>query len=99
MLSLTRRLLALRRASPSLSVGRYRPLDGDGVPEDCFVYLREADADRVLVALNFSDGERLLRLPDGECEVLVSTYPDREGPGDGRSVRLRAAEGCVIRLR
>ena len=99
MLSLTRRLLALRRASPALSVGGYQPLDGEGVPDDCFVYLREADEDRVLVALNFSDGERLLRLPDGDCEVLVSTHLDREGSGDGRSFRLRAAEGCVIRLR
>lgn len=44
MVSLTRRLLALRRASPALSVGRYRPLDGVDVPEGCFVYLREAES-------------------------------------------------------
>ena len=56
MLSLTRRLLALRRASPALSVGRYRPLDGADVPDDCFVFLREADSERLLVALNFAGG-------------------------------------------
>jgi alpha-glucosidase len=99
MLSLTRRLLALRCASPVLSVGRYQPLDGVDVPEDCFVFLREADSERVLVALNFADGERLLGLPDGNCLVAVSTHLDREAPAESRSLRLRAAEGCVIRLR
>jgi alpha-glucosidase len=103
MLSLTRRLLVLRRASPALSVGRYRPTDEAAVPDDCFVFLRETDrepgSERVLVVLNFGDGERLLRLPDGAAEVLVSTHLDREGPVDNRSLPLRAAEGCVIRLR
>jgi alpha-glucosidase len=37
MLTLYRRLLALRRSSPALCGGSYRPLDG--VPGDCFVYL------------------------------------------------------------
>ena len=99
MLSLTRRLLALRRASPALSVGRYRPLDGVDAPDDCFVFLREADSERVLVALNFGEEERLLRLPDGDCEIMVSTHLDREAPVGSRSLTLRAAEGCVIRLR
>ena len=49
------------------------------------------------MALNFADGERLLRLPDGGGELLVSTHLDRDGPVDGRSLPLRAAEGCVIR--
>lgn len=98
MLALTRRLLALRRASPALSVGRYRPLDGADVPRDCFVYLREAGAERVLVALNFADQERLLQLPDSGV-VVVSTDPDREAPASDRPLRLRAAEGCMVRLR
>ena len=98
MLSLTRRLLALRRASPALSGGRYRPLDGVDVPDDCFAYLREVDSERVLVALNFADGERLLRLSDGNGEVMVSTRLDRAGPSDGRLLPINAAEGCVVRL-
>ena len=99
MLTLTRRLLALRRASPALALGSYRPLDGGDVPDDCFVYLREADGERVLAALNFGDGDRRLRLPDGEYTVLVSTHLDREGAVDGQSLLLRSAEGCVLRLR
>jgi hypothetical protein len=69
------------------------------VPDDCFVYLREADSERVLMALNFADRKRLLRLPDGECVVMVSTHLDREDRAESRSLPLRAAEGCVIRLR
>jgi alpha-glucosidase len=99
MLSLTRRLLALRRASPGLAVGRYQSYDGADVPDDCFVYLREAASERMLVALNFSDGERHLRLPDDNWVVIVSTSMDREGRADSRSLLLRANEGCVIRLR
>jgi alpha-glucosidase len=99
VLSLTRRLLALRRASSALSVGRYQPLDGADVPDGCFVYLRESDSERMLVALNFADEERLLRLPDDDGTVLVSTHQDREGSADSRTMRLRPAEGCVIRLR
>ncbi|MCC7368665.1 MAG: DUF3459 domain-containing protein [Chloroflexi bacterium] len=106
MLSLTRRLLALRRGSAALSVGSYRPLDGAGLPADCFVYLREADGrresdgagERLLVALNFADGERVVQGPEGAAEVLVSTHLDRAGPLDGSSLTLRPFEGCIIRL-
>ena len=65
MLTLTRRLLALRRVSPALSVGRTGRWTGPDVPDDCFVFLREADAERMLVALNFSDRAQRIDLPAG----------------------------------
>jgi alpha-glucosidase len=109
MLTLTRRLLALRRTSPALSVGSYRPLDGADVPDDCFVFVREvevsddsggldASAERFLVALSFGGRERRLRLPDGRCAVLLSTHLDRTGRVDGGALLLRPTEGCIIRL-
>jgi alpha-glucosidase len=100
-LALTRRLLSLRRASPALAIGSYRPLDsldGPGVPDDCFVYVREAGAERLLVALNFADGDRRVRLPDADGEVLVSTCLDRDGLVGTQTLTLRASEGCVLRL-
>jgi glycosidase len=87
MLSLTRRLLAVRRASPALSVGSYRPLDA--APEGCFLFVRD---ERVLVALNFSTRQVDVPVPEGE--LLVSTAMDREAL-DGH---LRPAEGVVVRL-
>jgi alpha-glucosidase len=98
LLSLTRRLLALRRASPSLSFGRYRSLGGEDVPDDCFVFVREAAAERMLVALNFADVERRLMLPGAECMLLLSTHLDREGTVGGGTPWLRPSEGCVVRM-
>jgi alpha-glucosidase len=98
ILTLYRRLLALRRASPALYGGSYRPLDG--VPGDCFVYLREGGGERKLVALNFSAAEQIVSLPDlvGFAEVLLSTHLDREGAVDLHSIKLRANEGCIVAL-
>jgi alpha-glucosidase len=90
MLSLTRRLLAVRRASPALSMGSYRALDN--APEGCFVFVRESGPERALVALNFSTREVEVRLPEGE--LLVSTGLARQSL-DGH---LRPAEGVVLRL-
>jgi alpha-glucosidase len=98
MLTLYRRLLALRRASPALYGGSYRPLDG--VPDDCFVYLRESGDERKLITLNFSGVEQTVSLPDltGSTEILLSTHLDREGKVDLRALKLRAHEGCVVAL-
>jgi alpha-glucosidase len=97
MLSLTRALLRLRRNSPALSLGSYTSLDR--VPAECFAYLRQAGAERYLVALNFAADEQTLHLPDlGEGRIVVATRMDREGPVTLRELRLRAHEGCVIAL-
>ena len=95
ILNLHRRLLAYRDRSPALQWGCYQPVDS--VPNDCYVYLREADEERVLVALNFSAEERTISLPDlGEGEVAVSTYMDRPGPVDLAHLTLRPNEGLII---
>ncbi|MBN1811642.1 MAG: DUF3459 domain-containing protein [Anaerolineae bacterium] len=98
MLTLYRRLLALRRASPAFYGGSYRPLDG--VPGDCFVYLRQADGERRLTALNFAGAEQTISLPNlaGSAKVLLSTHLDREGTANLRSLKLRAHEGCIVAL-
>jgi alpha-glucosidase len=96
MLALTRRLLMLRRASPALSVGSYRALDG---PAECYVYLRQAADEQIVVALNFGTGEPQVTLPWSEADVVLSTSLDREGPIGGGNVRLRPAEGLVLRQR
>ena len=51
MLALYRRLLALRRARPALSIGSYEPVDGTG---DVLAYARNAGDNQCLVALNLS---------------------------------------------
>jgi len=59
LLVLYRRLLWLRRRTPALHGGAYQPLDS---APDCFVYLRTAGAERLLVALNFAGEARQLSI-------------------------------------
>jgi alpha-glucosidase len=94
MLSLYRYLLAYRKATPALKWGSYLPVDG--VPEACYVFLRQAEGQRVLVALNFSNKEQQISLPSlGEGTIAVSTYLDLTGTVDFGSLTLRGNEGIV----
>ena len=97
-LNLYRKLLALRRAMPALQLGNYQPLDG--VPDDCYVYLRQADDDSVLVALNISEKPRSLSLARlGYGNLRISTCMDKEGVVDLAKLVLRPYEGVVIELK
>ena len=97
MLALTRALLQLRRATPALSLGNYAPIAG--VPEECFVYLRQSGEQRRLVALNFSGSEQHIQLSTmGNGFIRISTHLDREESVDLASLHLRSDEGCVIEL-
>jgi alpha-glucosidase len=99
LLSLTHRILALRRRSPALSVGSYAPV-GD-VPADVFAYLRTEGSERYLVALNFADDARSLSLASPgslRATLALSTCLDREGPLALDRLVLRGHEGCVARL-
>jgi alpha-glucosidase len=97
MVALTHALLALRCEHPALHSGGYRAVDG--VPEDCFVYMRQAEDERFLVALNFGGRERELELPaENTGEVVLSTCRDREGEETSGPLLLRPHEGLLIRL-
>lgn len=97
MLTLYRRLIQLRRDMPALHIGQYRPVDG--VPADCFVYLRQEGDQRLLVALNFCADERELTLSYlGDGTVMLSTYPDERGHVDLSALVLRPHEGVLIEL-
>jgi alpha-glucosidase len=97
MLTLTRRLLALRRTSPALTIGDY--LEVAGAPDDCFVYERVSGADRYLIALNFTAEPRTLTLPSHPTgSVVLSTHLDRDGEELLTTFELRPHEGCVVHI-
>ena len=93
MLTLHRRLIALRRTEPALSVGSYREVEAEG---DLLAYLREQSGRRFLVALNLGHAPCELAL-EGAGRVVLSTHLDRE-EGVSGSVNLRADEGVVMEL-
>ena len=97
ILNLYRKLLRLRKNNPALQMGKYIPLDV--VPENCFVYLREAQSERLLVALNFSSESQAISLPEyRSASVVISTFLDRDGKPDLDHLGLRANEGMILKL-
>jgi alpha-glucosidase len=92
ILSLYRRLLAYREATPALQWGSYQAVDD--VPEACYVFVRQADDQRVLVALNFSDQEQRVALPQwGRGKIVLSTHLDRQETVNLSRLVLRGNEG------
>lgn len=92
ILTLYRRLLALRRQQASLSVGDVAVIEAD---EDVLQYVRRHDGERLLVALNLSSKARRLLVPAGMQlgEVLLSTLP-----GEHSGNILAPHEGVIIRI-
>jgi alpha-glucosidase len=87
MLSLSRRLIALRRNEPALSRGSYAGVECD---PRCLGFIREAEGQRLLVLLNFSD--EACPVPFAG-RLLLSTDAAREKIGT-----LGPAEGVILRL-
>ncbi|MCW1432505.1 alpha-amylase family glycosyl hydrolase [Novosphingobium sp. JCM 18896] len=90
MLSLYRRLMALRRGSPALSIGTKSAIKGeDGV----LVYQRKHENECLLVALNLTSEPRDLPLPSSVRQCLASTIANRRFDGT-----LLPDEGVVLQL-
>jgi alpha-glucosidase len=96
-LSFVHTLLSLRHTSLALTIGSYQPLDQNS--DDCFVYMRQHEAQRYLVALNISDHEQQLSIAQkGNASILLSTMMDRLGPVSLTSLHLRPNEACLIEI-
>lgn len=94
LFSLYRRLIRLRKGSAALRRGSYRTLPA---PPGVYAYLREADGERVYVALNFTRARRKVSFADGEGQVLFSTDHRRDGERVVVSgVALAPDEGVVV---
>ncbi|HEX6254968.1 MAG TPA: DUF3459 domain-containing protein [Euzebyales bacterium] len=75
MLTLHRRLLALRRAEPALAIGGYRTRS---VTDAVYVYERHRDGRTLAVALNLTGIQQPLALAGGT--VALSTHPGDPHP-------------------
>jgi len=93
LLCLYRDLLALRRATPALHRGDYRSLDA---PEDVFAFERRAGASRVLVALNFSGGERRVKLGASTVRAGLRTVHGTPLPERADEIHLAPSEAAVL---
>ncbi len=95
ILTLYRRLIALRRAHPALSAGSYRPLAQSGTG---FAYERAADGETLIVALNFTGESTELSFESMHygSRVLLGTRPGRGGEAVGTRLVLHPDEGVII---
>ena len=94
MLTLYRRLLALRRAEPVLHRGGLRVL---GAQDDVFAFVRETDGRRLVVAVNFASEARRFDAPElAGGTVLLSTAPEGEGRRLEGGIDLRPDEAVIV---
>ena len=97
ILSLYRRLIQLRRAELSLSLGAYK---AGTTTDDVMLYSRELGTTRLLIALNFSHQPQALLLEGREARgsILLSTNLDREGERFEKKLQLQGDEGIIAKL-
>jgi alpha-glucosidase len=95
--NLYRRLIAARKARPSLQLGDHRPIIAGG---DLLLFVRTHSGERTLVALNLGEEAAAVEFRSGMLvgRVLVSCFGDRDGEAVGRGIDLRGDEGLVIEL-
>jgi glycosidase len=92
LLTLSRRLLRLRREDGVLRAGGFEPL---GSPEGTYAFRRVSADGQLRVALNLSHAPR--RVPGaGPGRVLVGTHRDRDASRVGDVVELRANEALIV---
>ena len=97
ILALYRYLIGLRRKSPALAIGGYRPVTTEGA---VFAFLRSHETQYLGVVLNLGadavtvGGEALGR----PGTLLLSTYLDRVGEEVASGIALRGGEGLIVEL-
>jgi alpha-glucosidase len=94
LLSLYRRLIAMRRSEPALLAGAHRRLRA---APSVLAYQRVLDGAHLTVALNFSSRPVTVSLPGAGGEVLISTNPGRRPNRVGVDIDLEGDEGVVLR--
>jgi alpha-glucosidase len=95
VLATYRRLLAARREVTALRRGTYETIDA-GVP-DVFAWRRVAGDSRAVVAVNFANEQRRIRVPDPEAaRACVGTHLDPRSPDADGLLILRPLEGVIL---
>ena len=95
ILSLYKTLLKLRRATPALNVGSYKQVAAN---EGVLAYIREAEGQKVFVALNFTDKPVKVPLGDMVGSIVLTSVMDQVEQSVAGNLELRPNEGVVIKL-
>jgi alpha-glucosidase len=93
MLNLYRRLIDLRRSTPTLHAGGISNVSATG---NILSYQRSAGTDNLSITLNL--GQDAQQIVHPAAEILLSTHLDRPGEQVSGSLHVDGAEGIVARL-
>ncbi|MDQ3691196.1 MAG: alpha-amylase family glycosyl hydrolase [Chloroflexota bacterium] len=93
LLSLTRRLIRVRREHPVLSLGDFERFGP--TPEGTFAFRRVSSDGTLTIALNLTGEPRSIH-GVAAGRVLIGTHPDRDGASLGGTVDLRPNEALVV---
>ncbi len=93
ILTLTRRLIALRRDHPVLRLGDFQPFGQ--TPDGTFAFRRVTAQGRVDVILNLTANMRTVP-GTGPGSVLIGTHRDRDATRVEDAIELRPNEGVVV---
>lgn len=96
MLTLYRRLIALRRAHAALHSGKYA---GAMIHGNVFCFERRSGDERLVIALNFATAPDAVPLPDDlqAARVLLSSGLERGGEDVRGTLHLDCEEGVILR--
>ncbi len=91
MLAFYKRMLAIRKQTPALIAGDYKPLLENHA--DCLCFLRSTDDQTCLVVLNYSENAQTLAFDlDGSPSRLLFSTADRSDAGDLSALTLAPFE-------
>ena len=93
ILTLTRRLIRLRREHPVLHLGDFEPFGP--TPHGTFAFRRVSPSGHLTVALNLTNDQQTVP-GTGPGRVLISTHRDRDGAAVSADVGLRPNEALVV---
>jgi alpha-glucosidase len=95
MLTLYRRLIALRLATPALAVGSYTAVEARG---DVLAYVRTHAGQRLLVVLNLGTQPHMFKSDRVQLQgqVVLSTHLDRADEAVRGAIPLRGDEGVIV---
>ena len=93
LLTLTRRLIQVRREHPVLHLGDFEPFGP--TPEGTYAFRRVSAGGQLTVALNLTAEPRTIP-GAGPGRVLIGTHPGRDGSRERGVLELRPNEALVI---
>ncbi|MFO0992336.1 MAG: alpha-amylase family glycosyl hydrolase [Hyphomicrobiales bacterium] len=96
MLSLTHRLLGLRRQEPALHQGDWKRLAVGG---EAFAYLRSWEGRSFAVLLEINSRNSLITLPEGfQGRIVLSTQPSREQTKINGDFNIQSDEAVIVEV-